>query len=141
MKKGTCKHFNGIHDFSKKEPKCCDAGVCYRTLVGGDDFGWAARLPCLTIDERHTDKVACDKFEEPTQAEIDEYEADIDAMLHRFDKAVPLVARIKKEHKGESWRGVEICPVCEGRLHLSHAGYNGHVHGHCETNGCLNWME
>lgn len=33
------------------------------------------------------------------------------------------------------------CPVCKGRLHLSISGYNGHVHGRCETSGCVAWME
>jgi len=33
------------------------------------------------------------------------------------------------------------CPQCKGRLHLSQAAYNGHVHGHCETKGCVSWME
>lgn len=33
------------------------------------------------------------------------------------------------------------CPACKGRLHLSQAAYNGHVHGHCETPDCVSWME
>jgi len=33
------------------------------------------------------------------------------------------------------------CPACKGRLHLSQAAYNGHVHGKCETDGCVSWME
>lgn len=33
------------------------------------------------------------------------------------------------------------CPVCKGRLHLSQSAYNGHVHGKCETEGCVSWME
>lgn len=33
------------------------------------------------------------------------------------------------------------CPACKGRLHLSIAAYNGHVHGKCETDGCVAWME
>ena len=33
------------------------------------------------------------------------------------------------------------CPICKGKLHLSQSSYNGHVHGQCETNGCVEWME
>lgn len=33
------------------------------------------------------------------------------------------------------------CPICKGRLHLSQAAYNGHVHGNCETAECVSWME
>lgn len=45
----------------------------------------------------------------------------------------------KKEPIGK--REVIECPACKGRLHLSQSGYNGHVHGHCETEGCVSWME
>lgn len=33
------------------------------------------------------------------------------------------------------------CPICKGRLHLSQSSFNGHCHGHCETDGCVSWME
>lgn len=44
-------------------------------------------------------------------------------------------------HKGKSAAEVVECPACNGRLHLSIAAYNGHVHGKCETPGCVSWME
>jgi hypothetical protein len=28
-----------------------------------------------------------------------------------------------------------------GWLHLSQSAYNGHVHGKCETDDCVSWME
>lgn len=40
-----CRHFNGIGLGSSG--KRCRADVDYRVLVGGPDFGWAARIPCL----------------------------------------------------------------------------------------------
>ena len=33
------------------------------------------------------------------------------------------------------------CPICKGRLRLSQAECNGHIHGNCETDGCVSWME
>lgn len=33
------------------------------------------------------------------------------------------------------------CPLCKGNLHMYQSAYNGHVHGQCETKGCLCWME
>lgn len=33
------------------------------------------------------------------------------------------------------------CPKCQGRLHMFQSSYNGHVHGKCETEDCLQWME
>lgn len=41
----------------------------------------------------------------------------------------------------ENRREVVKCPICDGKLHLSQSSYNGHVHGKCETEGCLSWME
>lgn len=33
------------------------------------------------------------------------------------------------------------CPICGGLLRYSVAAYNGHIHGKCETEGCVQWME
>jgi hypothetical protein len=41
-----------------------------------------------------------------------------------------------------SGHGVIDCPVCKtGKLRYSRAGYNGHVHAGCTTDGCVGWME
>lgn len=33
------------------------------------------------------------------------------------------------------------CPVCAGRLRWVRDSFNGHLHGECETEGCLRWMQ
>ncbi|KAF0199011.1 MAG: hypothetical protein FD170_3939 [Bacteroidetes bacterium] len=38
-------------------------------------------------------------------------------------------------------RGVIECPQCGGQLRYARAKSNGHVHGHCKTEGCLSWMQ
>ena len=45
--------------------------------------------------------------------------------------------------KNGSGGGGQIpCPVCaSGTLHYSIAGSNGHLHGHCSTEGCVSWMQ
>lgn len=41
-----------------------------------------------------------------------------------------------------SGSGFMACPVCsEGKLRYSRASYNGHVHAHCSTSGCVSWMQ
>lgn len=137
MKKGMCKHFTGIqHDE-------CSKGVNYKKLAGEPLFGYALRLPCISsdIDSRKKDQVFCELRKEPTADEIIEHEKDIMQFLEHMSKAYPLIAKIKKEQKGKDWQGIELCPVCNGNLHLSHAAFNGHVWGRCETENCLNWME
>lgn len=47
----------------------------------------------------------------------------------------------RKQHAGTNHREVIACPACHGRLHLRIAAYNNHVHGKCETPGCVAWME
>jgi hypothetical protein len=133
MKAGTCVHFNGIQN------DACRAGVNYREHVGGPDFGWARRMPCILKYAK--DAVPCDKYQEPTPAQIAEREQVMNAAIDRMKLTYPLVERIRREHKGQSWKGVEECPVCKGKLHLSHAACNGHVWGKCETKGCVAWME
>lgn len=33
------------------------------------------------------------------------------------------------------------CPVCAGRLQWARDASNGHLHGQCETERCLRWMQ
>ena len=116
----------------------CRAGVDIKALVG-DEPGWFGRLPCQWWEGGCP--VACGKFE---PIGIDSVKADDEAMAISMAKtfaAMSVVPAIKKKHKGKSWSGVVECPVCKGKLHVSHAAYNGHVHGHCETDGCVSWME
>jgi len=145
MQKGLCKHYNGsFHN------KTCDAGICYKEVTPDPDKpGCALRRPCRTIPvfdspsqlEEFAKRGSCDKYQEPTEAEIAEYEAKVQSIVRNFEASLPLIGRVKKEHKGQDWRGVEECPICKGKVHLTHAKYNGHVHGKCETTDCLSFME
>ncbi len=145
MQKGLCKHHR-----SSWHNKTCLAGVCYRDVTPNpDEPGCALRQPCRQVPVFNTpDQLAhferrgtCDKYEEPTQAELDAYELKIQAAIQRMEASLPLIDRVKKEHRGQDWQGVEECPICKGKLFMTHAKYNGHVHGKCETEGCLSWME
>lgn len=151
MKQGTCKHYAG--DFHNTH---CAAGVCYKDVTTEPEnrLGIAFRKPCVNWDvtlkrmplsqsqlEQWAKRGHCDKYQEPSAEEIKAYEAELDAHLNLFKTALPIISRIKKEHKSESWKGVETCPVCKGKLHMTHASINGHVWGQCETKGCLSWME
>lgn len=37
--------------------------------------------------------------------------------------------------------GAVECPVCKGQLTWARDSFNGHLHGQCETDGCLRWMQ
>lgn len=62
------------------------------------------------------------------------------------------ICQIQEKHKVEpEWecptgknkdaRGEMECPICQGKLHYTIAGYNGHIWGKCETEDCLQWMQ
>jgi len=137
MKKGNCVHFTGI------QQDCCRAGVNYIDLVGGERFCMALRLPCWTStlpSAQRVEKVACAKYADPSDAQIAARRAEIDDTMERMRKVVPVV-KVWREQAPRGKQEVIECPACAGRLHLSQSSYNGHVHGHCETDGCVRWME
>lgn len=76
---GRCIHFNGIqHD-------TCKAGINYRELAGGEEFGMAKRLPC--ISENGIEPGVCASCHYPTPAEVAvmeaEFQGHMDAMRER----------------------------------------------------------
>lgn len=145
MQKGLCKHFNGTVNDK------CRAGIIYQDVTPDPGTaGSALRLPCRSVPgsfnspsqlEHFNRRGTCAKYEEPTNEELAEYWRRSEEMFARHAKAMTVIAKVKKEHKGQIWQGVEVCPVCGGKLHMSHAAVNGHVWGRCETKDCLSWME
>lgn len=133
-----CKHLRRERGKGTGLDYVCAVGVDIKALVG-DEPGWVTRLPCQWWEGGCP--AACNKFE---PIGIEAVKADDEAMNASVAKtlaAMSVVPEIKRKHKGKSWAGVVECPVCKGRLHVSHAAYNGHVHGKCETAGCVSWME
>jgi hypothetical protein len=146
MQPGMCKHFNGTwHN------KTCRAGVAYADVTPEPErkTGIALRVPCRQKCEwtnpsqlaEFNKRGTCPKYEEPTAEDLAENNRRREAAMQRMRLTFPLIEKVKQEHRGQSWQGVEQCPACGGKLHLSHAATNGHVWGRCETEGCTSWME
>jgi hypothetical protein len=147
VNKGTCKHFTGVHHNTH-----CGAGVCYRDVTTDPDemSGSALRIACHSMPmkratpsqlEHFKRRGKCDKYEEPSDADVKAWEDETTRLMDRFLLTLPLCEEIKETHKGKDWTGVVKCPACGGSLHVSHAGLNGHVWGRCEVDGCVSWME
>ena len=136
QKAGWCIHYVAPpHDM--KAEHICAAGVAMKQFQGSP---WPCFLDRKT-GENKPDSAPCEHLRRPTREEIAAHEKWIS---ERFDILGTVITGIKPwrlKNKGKSAsEGVE-CPACKGRLHLSISAYNGHVHGRCETQGCVSWME
>lgn len=147
MRTGMCKHYNG--DFHNTH---CKAGVCYLDVTTDpqEQRGRALRKPCVQQDERdmqpsqlehYRRRGKCGKYEEPTAEELAAEEAEWQKRLEMHRKVGPLIIALKAEHKGKSYSGEQVCPICGGNLRVSIAGRNGHSQGKCATEGCISWIE
>lgn len=161
MTPGTCIHFNGLRG---DDSRCCKAGVNYADAFGKEP-GVFLRFPCIQFDTRPANgkgtyvrhgqatvrierdrrgatMIPCAQYREPTAAEVEAYQIDTDAQLNRTYAAIRVASAWRVKPKPAQDRSEVIeCPICKGKLHLSQSAYNGHVHGQCETEGCVSWME
>lgn len=133
----TCRHFDGRSRLAGGET-VCKAGIKYPD----------GPLPCIrllradppTIEQR---RAQCSSLDCHSRAEA---EADYDDGEAHLAKTMRVLAAIvpwrtwTRESRVSKAEVIE-CPECKGKLHLSQSAYNGHVHGKCETEGCVAWME
>lgn len=128
-----------VHFRSMGEHETCEAGVAYADFRG---TAFACR-PCFLTEkgESKAGALPCPSLRRPTPEEVAAHEAWIGARMERMRAVMVGIAPWRRAHKGRSAREVVACPACKGRLHLSIAAYNGHVHGRCETEGCVSWTE
>ncbi len=149
MNHGTCKHFNGIQN------KMCRRGVsyqvnfpkqpipCIRLLhksARGGTYLRPGELPAETIEMPSAKP--CSFYEDPTSEEVQSDRENMERHLRNTDLALVFASawRVKPKPITDRHEVVD-CPVCNGRLHLFQSSYNGHVHGKCETEACVSWME
>jgi hypothetical protein len=155
-----CQHYDasGITMIGGKEPHgCCKAGVNYLDQFGRADpndpvsqldgryyerAGIFKRIICTSGGARSEEEQLklCPKWLRATREQGIARHKEIEDVLTRMRIVGPIVAEWRKKLPRGKQETIE-CPVCKGRLHLSQAAYNGHVHGHCSTPDCVSWME
>ncbi len=141
MQPDRCKYFTGTRDDE------CEKGVNYRKLVGGPDFRWVTKLPCLS---KSKPPINCKDFLLPTKEEVEKREREIKESTANMLSAITLICEKHPEIQPEfemsmddqkkGLTGIIECPACEGELHYSVSGGNHHIWGKCKTEGCLSWM-
>lgn len=165
MNPGTCIHFNGFMGrFGEPEPRRCAAGVCYEQAFGSEP-GVGMRAPCIEYSVRTTNgstigkpgetlfqkpwrhpaapqPIPCGRRVEPTDDQVRQDQEAHERAMGKLFAGLRVAGEWRVKPKPAQDRAeVVACPICKGRLHLSQSAYNGHVHGTCETAGCLEWME
>jgi len=137
-----CIHWTGT------QTKLCKEGIDFRALVGGSEFGWVTRLPCIDLEAKDGAKAICAKFRAPTPEEVAEDKRQTDEYSARF--MVAYTGNVRAWRETQKWSkknrvaasGTVPCEVCKtGEIHLTMAAYNGHVWGKCTTLGCVSWVE
>ena len=133
--KKWCNHYRGMH-----EKDSCEAGVRFDSLPNHGTREFMSTCPCFEPCG------GCDKAEYPTDEQIEENKRLLAIRFENIGKARAAIV----EHCGGPWKkgtpgssGKIDCPACNGEktLRFSRAGYNGHVHAACKTEGCVQWME
>lgn len=94
------------------------------------------------IDRRGQVEIPCALLQLPTAEQVQESRLSCDAHWEKTIVALKVASawRVKPKPAQDRYEVIE-CPICRGKLHLSQSSYNGHVHGKCETEGCVSWME
>jgi hypothetical protein len=116
-----CKHYNGGVN------KVCRAGVNYKQAFPRLEFD---QFPCLNRDS----SIPCEFVIFRTPEEIEAEHLERAESLKFYAQASRLIAALSGH------AGTIDCPKCNGSLSWGRAS-NRHVHGACETEGCLAWMQ
>lgn len=130
-----CNHYRAM-----SEHKTCSVGVEYDKFKG---LPFDAR-PCFC--RSGVAPPGCELAVFPTAEQLAAEEAEMNKRLELIGKARTAIVA----HLGGPWKrgaagasGEIDCPACGAvkTLRFSRAGYNGHIHAGCKTEGCVRWME
>ncbi|MCY1166938.1 hypothetical protein D9M73_68920 [compost metagenome] len=165
MNPGTCIHYMGMLPSLDGKPRLCAAGVDYEKEFDNSRPGIGCRAPCIEYmvvrpsgrgtrihaneigyrkewPRRGETVIPCSRRIEPTDEQVAQDRAETDAYMNRVFLAIKVAGEWRVKPKpAATRREVVECPACKGKLNLVQFASNGHVHGSCETTGCLSWME
>lgn len=141
-----CQHYEPQRGMLNDSNWCavgCDRDAVRVTPSEEDQAKGVFGQPCLSGHLLPDPTAVCTRWIRRTR-EMGEARADgIEAFFRQMELVGPVVKAWRTWTKKNRVSKAEViqCPACAGRLHLSQAAYNGHVHGKCETEGCVSWME
>lgn len=132
-----CQHYKR----GKGADMVCSAGMDIETIksvpVGKNQIRWG---PCIEGHLLKNPNDHCQKWIRRTREQGEKRADSIEKSINMMMVVAPVVNLWRRKEPIGKVEVIE-CPQCKGRLHLSQAAYNGHVHAKCETDGCVSWME
>lgn len=122
MSKSHCKHWNGTaYD-------TCGAGLNWRKVTGGGDFGIMTRCPCINGNL----PVTCERFEVYTPEELEQIEREWQEHFATMEKEVAYWNKLKRDNERGS-RGTCECPRCGRTCEWAIAEYPGELWVRCQV--------
>lgn len=115
----------------------CDAS---KRMADARKAGEPSMTPCIGGHKTPNVKTLCPKWERRSLEHAEQRADSIERSMKRMEVSGPVIIAWRNKLPIGKTKIIE-CPCCKGKLHLSQSSYNGHVHGRCETDDCLNWME
>ena len=142
-----CQHYEPKHGIGN-DANWCNAGCDINALRIKPTQEEQARgifgQPCIKGHLLPDATAVCPSWIRRTR-EMGEARADgIEKFWKNMQVVGPVVSEWRKGWSKKNRVGkaeVIECPACKGKLHLSQAAVNGHVHVLCETAGCVSWIE
>ena len=137
-----CEHYAPQPGGLDKDYCALGCGASER-MKAAREAGEPNMTPCIGGHKASDAVTLCPKWERRSLERAKKRAESIERMMRRMTVVMPVVSKWRTwtESNRVSKQEVIECPECKGRLHLSQSSYNGHVHGKCETEGCVSWME
>ena len=133
---GWCIHYRYVRG---SDNPTCEAGMSLNEMAYGKNHKTA---PCFLMrGQPKPGARSCSKLRLPTPEEIAAHNEWSEQRIKRLGDVMVGIADWRAKHRGTNHAEIVECPACKGRLHLAISRRNGHVHGRCETEGCVSWME
>ena len=137
-----CEHYAPQLGSLTKDSCALGCGAMER-MKAAREAGEPNMTPCIGGHKAKDVLALCPKWERRSLEHAQKRADDIENAFNRMAVVMPFVAKWRTwtELNRVGKQEVVECPICKGRLHLSQSSYNGHVHGQCETEDCVSWME
>lgn len=136
-----CQHYKPEPGSTKKDYCSLGHGATDR-MQAARKAGEPNMTPCIGGHKAAYVAALCPHWIRRTREMGEKRAAAFEEAMERMTIVMPVVSKWRVKPKpAHDRREVIECPKCKGRLHLSQSSYNGHVHGRCDTEGCVSWME